>query len=292
MSDVSKLIIVDAAQIEARILAWLAGQQDMLDAFAEGRDLYSEFGTVLFAARLRKPKESDPSALNSLYSIRRGFAKDTILGAGYGMGDNKFYQKCLENPGLRPMFDSGQYDRPFVQRLIKGYRTTYPCIPAFWKSVERCFRLVTKYPHEVIRYAPEGSKVGPGDLLTFWNDGGTVNVQLPSGRVLYYPHASIKRGCVHGSELKYHHGHLWGGSLTENLCQSIARDLLVCWIFECEEAGLPVVLHIYDEILAVSSAYYAEENLQKVLNIVSTGPDWAAGLPLAAEGEISNTYKK
>ncbi len=292
MSDHSKLIIVDAAQIEARILAWLAGQQDMLDAFAAGRDLYSEFGTVLFAARLRGPEESDPPAIRSLFSIRRGFAKDTILGAGYGMGDALFYQRCLENPGLRPMFDSGQYDRAFVKKLIKGYRTTYPRIPAFWKSVEKCFRLVTKYPHEVQRYAPEGRKVCRGDLLRFLNDGVTVNVQLPSGRVLYYPHASIK--CVGmSSQLKYQHGKLWGGSLTENLCQSIARDLLVHWIFECEKAGLPVVLHIYDEILAVSSAYYAEENLQRMVDIVCAGPDWAEGLPLGvSDSKISDTYKK
>lgn len=292
MSDHTKLIIVDSRQIEARILSWVAGQWDMLDAFAEGRALYCEFGTKIFNAHLHKPLKSDPPAIQSLMSIRRGFAKDTVLGAGYGMGDATFYQKCLENPGLRLMFDSGQYDRAFVKRLIKGYRTTYPRIPAFWKSVEKCFRLVTKYPHEVMRYAPEGSKVGPGDLLRFWNDSGTVNVQLPSGRVLYYPHAAICRGCVHANELKYHHGKLWGGSLTENLCQAIARDLLVFWILECEKAGLPVVLHIYDEILVVSSAHSAEENLQKVLDIVSTGPDWADGLPLAAEGEISNTYKK
>ncbi len=103
----SKLIIVDSAQIEARILAWIAGQQDMLEAFAENRDIYSEFGSKLFVARLRKPQKSDPPALYSLYSIRRGFSKDTILGAGYGMGPNKFYQNCLEKPGLRPMFDSG-----------------------------------------------------------------------------------------------------------------------------------------------------------------------------------------
>ena len=66
----------------------------------------------------------------------------------------------------------------------------------------------------------------------------------------------------------------------------------MCWIFECEKINLPVVLHIYDEILAVSSVHSAEENLQKVLDIVSTGPDWADGLPLAAEGKISDTYKK
>ena len=296
--DAGKLLISDAAQIEARILAWLAGQEDMLQAFADGRDIYSEFGTKLFAARLRKPRDTDPPPIYSLYTIRRGFAKDTILGAGFGMGANKFHQRCLENPGLRPMFDSGQYDRPFVQRLINGYRTTYSRIPAFWKTCERCFKLVVKYPHEVQRYALEGSKVGQGDLLTFWNDGGTVNVQLPSGRVLYYPHAVIRPAMMSKDhrllydQLKYHHGPLWGGTLTENIVQAIARDLLVYWILECEKQQLPVLLHVYDEIIALSSEYFAEENLSLLMAIMSAGPSWAAGLPLAAEGQISDTYKK
>ncbi len=291
----SKLLIADAAQIEARILAWLAGQQDMLEAFAEGRDIYSEFGSKLFAARLRKARKTDPPPLAKLFTIRRGFAKDTVLGAGYGLGVNRFYNNCLQNPELRPMFDNGQYDRKFVEKLIYGYRNTYPMIPKFWKMCEKCFRLVVKYPHEIMRYAPEGSTVGPGDLLTFWNNRGTVNVQLPSGRVLYYPHASIKKKMNqydYDNQLKYQHGPLWGGSLTENIVQAVARDLLVHWILKAEEFGLSVVLHIYDEILAVSSNIYAEDNLKSLMDIMSNGPEWANGLPLAAEGEISETYKK
>ena len=291
----SKLLIVDSAQIEARILAWLAGQQDMLKAFEEGRDIYSEFGTKLFAARLRKPRKTDPPPMYKLFSIRRGFSKDTVLGAGFGMGPNKFYDNCLMNPDLRPLFDSGQYDLAFVKRLIKGYRTTYPRIPEFWKSVEKCFRIVTKHLHQVMRYAPEGSKVGPGDLLTFWNNGGTVNIQLPSGRILYYPHASIKRKKnpnEFDNQLKYQHGPLWGGSLTENIVQAIARDLLGYWILECEKENLPVALHVHDEIIAVSSDLHVTENLSLLSAIMSNGPAWADGLPLAAEGEISETYKK
>ena len=146
-----------------------------------------------------------------------------------------------------------------------------------------------------MRYAPEGSTVGPGDLLTFWNNKGTVNVQLPSGRILYYPHAVIKKKMNqhdYDNQLKYHHGPLWGGSLTENIVQAVARDLLVHWILKAEEFGLSVVLHIYDEILAVSSNIYAEDNLKSLMDIMSNGPGWADGLPLAAEGEISETYKK
>lgn len=292
----SKLLIVDSAQIEARILAWLAGQEDMVKAFEEGRDIYSEFGTGLFSARLRKPKKTDPPPMYKLLSIRRGFAKDTVLGAGYGMGPNKFYDNCLTNPSLRPLFDSGKYDLAFVKRLIKGYRTTYSMVPKFWKSVEKCFRIVTKYPHQVMRYAPEGSKVGPGDLLTFWNDGGTVNVQLPSGRILYYPHATIRRKKSpndYDNQLKYGHKYpLWGGSLTENIVQAIARDLLGYWILEAEKACLPVALHVHDEIIAISSDLFATQNLQILNDIMSTGPEWADGLPLAAEGDISEVYKK
>lgn len=291
----SKLLIADAAQIEARILAWLAGQQDMLEAFAEDRDIYSEFGSKLFAARLRKARKTDPPPLAKLFTIRRGFAKDTVLGAGFGLGVNKFYNNCLQNPELRPMFDNGQYDRKFVEKLIYGYRNTYSMIPKFWKMCEKCFRLVVKYPHEVMRYAPEGSTVGPGDLLTFWNNAGTVNVQLPSGRVLYYPYAAIKKKMNrydYDNQLKYHHGPLWGGSLTENIVQAVARDLLVHWILKAEEFGLSVVLHIYDEIIAISSNIYAEDNLKSLMGIMSAGPEWANGLPLAAEGEISETYKK
>ncbi len=291
----SKLIIVDAAQIEARILAWIAGQQNMLEAFREGRDIYSEFGTTLFSARLRKPRKTDPPPIYKLLTIRRGFSKDTVLGSGFGLGPDTFYKRCLMNPSLRPLFDRGQYDLAFVKRLIKGYRTTYSKVPEFWKTVEKCYRIVVKHPHQVMRYAPEGSKVGPGDLLTFWNDGGTVNIQLPSGRILYYPHASIKRKKNPGdfdNQLKYQHGPIWGGTLTENIVQAIARDLLGYWILECEKVNLPVALHVHDEIIAISSDLYATQNLHVLNDIMSTGPDWAAGLPLAAEGEISETYKK
>jgi DNA polymerase len=284
----NSLVISDAAQIEARILAWIAGQDDLTQQFAEDRDVYSEFGQILFKAKLRKARKTDPPALAKLFTIRRGFSKDTILGSGYGMGPNKFHIRCLQNPSLRPLFDSGKYDFAFVKMLIYGYRKTYYRIPEFWKSVESCFRIVTKYRREVRRYAVPGTTLGMGnDLLTFWNDAGCVCIQLPSGRILYYPHAS----CA-DKQIKYHHGPLWGGSITENIIQSIARDLLVYWMNKCEEAGMAVVLHVYDEIIAITSSLLADEGLKTLMAIMSEGPEWAAGLPLAAEGQVAATYVK
>jgi len=291
----SKLIIADAAQIEVRVLAWLAGQTNMVEAFAEGRDIYSEFGTGLFRARLRKPRKTDPSPVYKLLTIRRDFSKMVILGAGYGLGPTKFHTSCLMNPTLRPLFDGGEYNLQFVKRLIKGYRTTYPQIPKFWTTVEKCFRIVIRHPHQVMRYAPEGSKVGQEDLLTFWNDSGTVNIQLPSGRILYYPHASIKKKINHydyDNQLRYQHGPLWGGSLTENIVQAVARDLLGYWILECEKECLPVALHVHDEIIAITPDMFAIKNLEVLNTIMSNGPAWSEGVPLAAEGEITKTYKK
>jgi DNA polymerase len=287
------LVISDAAQIECRLLAWIAGQEDLVQAFADDRDVYSEFGSVVFSARLRKPRDTDPPAMKTLLTIRRGFSKDTVLGAGYGMGENRFYNNCLMNPSLRPLFDSGKYDRAFVSMLIKGYRKTYYRIPEFWKSVEQCFRLVTKYPHEVRRYAVPGTKLGENDLLTFWNQNGTVCIQLPSGRILYYPHAAVKKGDNDwGDQIRYHHGPLWGGSITENIIQAIAFDMLIYWIDKCEAAGIPIVHHVYDEVIGMSTEFGAEADLKVLMEIMSEGPEWAAGCPFAAEGETSKTYKK
>ena len=72
----------------------------------------------------------------------------------------------------------------------------------------------------------------------------------------------------------------------------VQPGLLVEWMLECERQQLPVLLHVYDEIIALSSEYFAEDNLKTLMAIMSTGPDWAAGLPLAAEGQITDTYKK
>jgi DNA polymerase len=270
------------------VLAWLAGQADLVQGFADNRDVYSEFATKLFRARVRKPRETDPLPIKKLLSLRRGFGKDTILGCGYGMGGLKFYQNCRANPDLRPLFDSGQYDFGFVSGLIKLYRYMYGSIPKFWQRIEKMFRIVAQFPHEVFMFdTPMGTMTRA--TLGLWNDRGTVNVQLPSGRVLYYPHAAISKG---SNRLHYQHGDLWGGSICENLVSAIARDLLAYWILECEKAGHAVVLHVHDEIVATSADIQAEENLASMMQIMRSGPSWAEGIPLAAEGCISKTYKK
>ena len=308
--DGYKLGICDSAQIEARVLAWLAGQQDLIEVFASGGDPYAEFGKKGFGWSIRKTTNRDPKSLARYLTIKRGFCKDTVLGAGYGMGATKFYAFCLANPNLRPLFDSGEYDFKFVKKLIDTYRTAYAKIPAYWSVVEQAFRRVVRFPHLEV-------EVG---AVTFRNQGGTVEIELPSGRVLYYRHAKIDRK----KSIKWHHGVLWGGSITENIDQAISRDLLGFWILRCEEEGLPIALHVHDDIKTMllgklqtncpecgrqplktgqigsgSNEYgyicdkcnwtQVNSDLTKQCKIMCSLPGWAAGLPVGVDSKLSDT---
>ena len=284
------LTICDSSQIECRLLAWLAGQSNLEIGFANEEDIYSEFATGLFGERVRRSKESDSPDDKKLFDLRRGFGKDAILGCGYGMGASRFYDNCRSNPDLRPFFDDGSYTYAFVAKLIKVYRSTYSKVPAFWEQIEKLFKFVTTFPKEIVYYkrGTTGMFDAEGALLTLWNDGGTVCIKLPSGRVLYYRHCSVTRD----KTINWQWGHLWGGSLTENVIQSIARDLLMLWIVECEAEDIPVVMHCYDEIVGLVNDDEAEECLDIMDQIMCEPPEWALDLPLASEGMISKFYTK
>ncbi len=282
------LVINDSAQIEARLLAWLSGQEDLIAGFAANEDIYSTFASQLFGVEVRKPTDEEranPDLKDWVHDMdmMRGFGKDAILAAGYGMGDNRFYNNCRSNPDLRPLFDDGTYDRKFIKRLIKTYRKMYYKIPEFWRQVESLFKFVIRFPNETATYDLFGEP-----KLKFWNDNGTVCIQLPSSRVLYYRHAAVaKEGGI-----RWQHGHLWGGAITENIIQSIGADLLRLWILDCEDFGIPVVTHCYDEIVGLVDEDIAESVLADMDQIMCVVPDWAEGCPLASEGTISTFYTK
>jgi len=280
------LIIVDSAQIEARELAWVAHQDDLVKGFADGEDIYSEFASDLFQAKVWKPTEEEKKTPEGQTAdIRRGFGKDAILGCGYGMGANTFYDRCRQNDTLRPLFDSGEYDWDFINRLIKIYRSRYASIPAFWTEIEKCFRWTTKdHIKQRTTY-----KISETAEIIFSRSGSTTKMQLPSGRVMNYRFATVS---PKNDSIKYLHGHLWGGSITENLIQAMCRDLLGYWILKCEDAGILIVLHSYDELVGCVLKEDAEESLQIMIDIMYSGPAWADGLPLAAEGMISERYCK
>ena len=268
--------VCDSAQIEARIAFWLAGQQDMLDKFANGEDLYSEYASKLFHEPVRKPRKDDPPDVYfRLDLMRNTIGKTNMLGDQYGLGATRLHDNWLSNPVLRPLFDNGTYDFKFCKRAIDLYRKDCYRVVQYWDKIEKAFRRVIRFPHLSV-------EVGS---VTFRNDHGTVEIVLPSGRVLYYRHCKIDRK----NTIKYHHGALWGGSILENIDQSISRCLLVFWMLKCEAAGIPVQMHIYDDITTLLPVDQAEEMLAKQMEIMRSLPDWAGSLPVDVEGKLSKT---
>jgi hypothetical protein len=284
------LVLNDSAQIECRLEMWLVGQSDLLIGFADGEDIYSEFATKLFGEYVRKSVDSDSGAEKKLFDLRRGFGKDAILGCGYGMGSDRFYNNCRSNPDLRPFFDDGTYTFAFVDRLIKTYRSTYSKVTKFWTHIEGLFKFVVRHPDEKVYYKRDGSSAytPEGALLTLWCVGSMVHIMLPSGRVLYYRNSAVAKN----GNIRWQYGHLYGALLTENIIQSIARDLLMLWIVECEKEDMPVVTHCYDEIVVLVNDEDAEASLDIMDQIMCEPPDWAPDVPLASEGMISKFYTK
>ena len=289
--DGRTLGIADSAQIEARVLAWMANQTDLVEGFAGGEDIYSVFATKLFGSAVYKPRDDEFPPVKRLLKIRRGFGKDSILGLGYGMGPTRFYNNCLANPDLRPLFDDGTYDRAFIDYTVKTYRTTYTRVIRFWTNLEKAFKWVIKYPHEHAKVSRKYINKIDDFRLYLFNRNGTVHIRLPSGRELTYRHCSLKKGKCGSDEIRWHYGHLWGGSICENVIQAIARDLLMWWILEMERHGLTTVLDVHDEIVCVLGESFAEQSLQLMVTIMRAAPDWADGLPLDAEGSLSLRYK-
>ena len=278
--------LTDSSQIEARVAAWLAGCDKLLNAFASGEgDIYCEFAEDLFGCTgLRKPWKTDPKPVQSYLEARRGVGKQNILGDTYGMGHEKAYIMCLANPDLRPMFISGQCDKAFVKRGIDKYRKDFHEIPAYWGKVEKAFRQCLRFPHlEPV--------VG---CCTFrCTEDREVQITLPSGRVLYYPDCAVSLK----GQLSYHaHSaksyNLWGGVILENIDQAISRDLLCWWILKLEDAGLPVVLHIHDEPITMLKLKTAEADLERQAAIMRSLPDWAEGLPVDCSAKLSPCYTK
>lgn len=269
------LIMSDAAQIEARGLAWVAGQTDLIEAFARNQDIYSDFAAEVLAAPCRKPRKDDPPTVAKLYSTRRSLGKVGILGMGYGMGATRALEYMEDFPDLRPKVESGEIDLIFCKRFVDAYRNKYRMVPKFWRDLENAFAYVTKYGQ---------SRTLRGLALS--REGSTTIIRLPSGRCLFYPHAHI------GAEnrLAWHWGDLWGGTLTENVVQAASRDILAEAILRVEADGFRVGHHVYDSIVAIVPKDRIEEAKASVERALTTVPEWATDWPLGVETTVGVRY--
>jgi len=270
------LVMSDAAQIEARGDAWIAGQQDLLDSFARGEDVYSEFASGVLCVPVYKPRKDDPPPVAKLLTTRRAMGKTAILGLGYGMGATTFLDRLEADPLLRSKVESGEINLSFCKRTVDAYRTKYHKIPTFWRNIEDAFRYVTRYS---LSRELRGLKL--------YHEGTTTVIRLPSGRCLFYPHASIGRD----HQLAYNWGYLWGGTLTENIVQAMSRDVLAEALLYVERHGFRVGHHVYDSIVAVVPEAKVDEAKACVEEALTHVPTWAVGWPMGVETVVAGRYE-
>lgn len=270
-----KLVIVDAAQIEARVLAWAAGQDDLCDKFRSNADVYCEFATKVLGFRIRKAKKgSDPEPLRKrLQWARDSIGKVGVLGCGYGMGAAK---ACG--------YAQGAITLDMAERVVGTYRKENPRIVEYWYRVERAFKAVAKGLPPV--------NLGRGVIVHSVPDCDAC-ITLPNGRKLYYQRVrSTSEGLEIFSEMTGTWERTWGGSLVENIVQAISRDILAEAMLKLEAYGYHTALHAHDELVIVEREELTKTALDEVLYTFSESPVWAKDCPLAAEGFITERYGK
>lgn len=282
-------VSADAAQIEARILAYMAGETALHASFARGEDVYSDFAAAQFSTKVRKPRPGDPEELAAKMKVLRQVGKQAILGLGYGMGVEKFNDTLRAEPMLQSLFDAGELTTGKIAGIQGNYRKRYPNIPKFWSDCEYAFR---------------SAMVGVASSVAgckFSCAGSTVTITLRSGRAIVYPdtrldtHPPTPRSYIDASGrhqtftptapgILYAEGkNVYGGLIAENIVQATARDILVHVLYRLETTGFNVVFHCHDSVTVLSRASEVPLVEQALIQAWTTVPSWSPGLVLAAE---------
>jgi hypothetical protein len=297
--DGKVFVEVDAAQIEARVLGWLAEEQDLLQDFAAKVDLYSKFIGGVLSEEIRKPTDAekkDPAKKDFVKHLllMRDVGKKAVLGLGYQMGADKFLARLrADNRELAKMVDSGAISMEMAKNIVETYRDTYQEIVALWDRLNKAFHR-----------ARQGilTKVGP---VTFKRVGvAAVACILPSGRALYYRNIRQEQRKTKRpgkprfdgkDEMEWKHGSgqkIYGGLLTENIVQAISRDILVEAVLATEQAGYPVALHVHDSVVGNVAEAKGQEAMDFLVKTLSTPPSWGEGMVLSAEGHFGRSMGK
>ena len=276
------LIDADFSAIEARVIAWLSGEQWVLDAFRAGKDIYCETASQMFGVPVVKGGENG-------HLRQRG--KVAVLACGYQGGVG-----AMRRMDTGHLLDEASDDE--VQGLVNDWRNANPHTVSLWYDMEEAALSVIQYG---------GTKQVRSLTLAREYDVlqgiPVMSIKLPSGRKLYYinpqltnnrwGNPSISYYGVDQTTKKWKPIETYGGKLTENCVQAIARDCLAEAIEHLEAAGFPIVFHVHDEVV-IDIAPFADDKtmLEKVKTIMTTPIPWAQGLPLGADGWVGSFFKK
>ena len=271
-------VVCDFSAIEARVLAWLAGEQWVLDTFRQGGDIYCATASQMFHVPVEKHGRN---------AELRQKGKIAVLALGYGGGVSALDAMGGKRLGMSED-EEGQ--------TVRMWRDANPGICKFWKEVEM----------SALAAITHGGGWHPDscEALSFRmaDDGTTLLCRLPSGRDIAWPEAeetinrfgskSIRYKGVDQTTNKWTWLETYGGKLTENITQAVARDCLGEVLTTLDTYGHRVVFHVHDEVIVETRKEGAEKDLETVKDIFAKPPEWAKDLPLKGAGYITDYYLK
>jgi len=262
-----KYLIIDAdsAQIEARVLAWLAGQDDLVEAFAAEQDVYK----IMAATIYDKPT-------SEISKSERFVGKSVVLGSGYGMGAKKFKAQ-LWGFDVEIKFEE-------AKRIINTYRSNYSQIPALWSDGQICLNAMLDNQTETLGVQPQVVYLDESAI------NGDVGFVLPNKMMLSYPELERTKDYQYSYLSKNNiRTKIYGGKVIENVCQAIAR-CIISWQMLKISKRYKVALTVHDSIVCVVEEAEQEKAQSYIETIMKTSPEWATGLPLNCDIGIGQSY--
>ena len=256
------IIDADSAQIEARVLAWLAGQNDLVEAFRKGEDVYKTMASAIY-----------DKSVEEISKEERFVGKTTILGCGYGMGAQKF--------GAQLKTFGAEIDDAEARKIITIYRETYPSIVGLWQQAQRALEALTK---------GMTTSLGKSGVLVLRPDERAI--QLPSGLLMRYEKlipVKDEKGIQYQYKTRYGWNKIYGGKVIENVCQAVARCIIGEQMIRIAKK-YDVVLTVHDAIACIVKEEQVKEAQAYVEECMRWTPDWAEGLPVNCESGYGRSY--
>lgn len=294
----ASMIDADFSAVEARGVFWEANDHDGLLSFEK----YDQTGAWEFDPYVRMAMVIFNRPATEITDTERQLGKTVILGAGYGMGHNKFYETCL-SWGI-------EVTPELAEICIEAYRSLHRPVKKLWWNAQSAAINAVLHPNTI-------QQIEGAQKTLYKYDGTTLKCRLPSGRLLWYWYPEVKREQVtfgKGADAytktvnalyifgqnqkvkgkdKFVLQPTHGGPLTENIVQALCRDLLCNGMLQLEDSGFPVVLHAHDEAaVEVPKKKLWECSVEEMEQILGRVPAWAKGFPLKAKGWIHQRYHK
>ena len=277
------LVDADFSAIEARVIAWLAGEEWVLEVFRTHGKIYEAAAAEMFGVPIERIRKGNPE-----YAYRQK-GKVATLALGYQGGTGSLISMGALRMGIP------EEDLPDI---VSRWRRANSAIVQFWYTVEAAAREAVEHGRTV---AVRGGLLTFAREMDIQNNLDFLTVALPSKRKLFYPfphmctnrfgRPAIGYWGVDQTSRKWVRLETYGGKLAENITQAVARDCLACALDRLDRAGYRAVFHVHDEVvLEVPGG--TERDLRRVVEIMRRPPPWARGLPLDADGWVGPFFKK